>query len=340
MEGYGLQVRFALPIIFAAIGCSQVQPVTPTDSAALVGGEPVTAGRFSSVVAVVTSNEEGSCTAVKLRKDAILLAAHCLVGTLGGYYLGEIRAEYRAKAKLRLTHKNSYEDYTELPQATVAASIVHPGFSAKCNGENNKSPWHTEVHRGCDPFDIAYTKEPIPDVAIVQFEENLELDDYSDPSLPEVWDHFLQDNVKVTLTGYGREGGNEGEPGVRRLKYGTARTISVTEATRLADENGFDQSNPDYTFPAKETDLVPYPYLFTPGRAVEPTAPDINAGDSGGPVFYRTSERQEEWKIVGINSLNHTAFGENLSFLQSFVRLHDNGEGSVGRWIKETLASM
>jgi Trypsin len=112
----------------------------------------------------------------------------------------------------------------------------------------------------------------------------------------------------ITLTGYGCENGVGQPSGPSRLKAG--ETLAVDP------------------FLHSDAASIPGGYVVSSGPAVDPSAPGLCPGDSGGPLF-RTGTN----KIVGVNALVSFGGEQGTPFSNWFTRVDQQSRYDVNAWL-------
>jgi hypothetical protein len=120
--------------------------------------------------------------------------------------------------------------------------------------------------------------------------------------------------TSVTLSGYGCENGVDQPTGPARFKVGDTSTVS-----------------PSLVWDPSDAPSIAGGYVTTFGPLLDPAAPGLCPGDSGGPLF-RTGTN----KVIGINALlSHDDSG--LSYGNWFTRLDQQSRYNVFAWITNLI---
>jgi hypothetical protein len=119
--------------------------------------------------------------------------------------------------------------------------------------------------------------------------------------------------ASVTLTGYGCENGVGQPSGPARFKVGDTHSI---DPLLLSDASS-----------------IPAGFNTTYGPGVDPSAPGLCPGDSGGPL-YRTGTNQ----VIGINALVSFSGEQGTPIGNWFTRLDQESRYDIYGWVSDLIA--
>ncbi|MBS1958434.1 MAG: S1 family peptidase [Bdellovibrionales bacterium] len=240
------------------------------------------------------------CTATKVGPRHFLIAAHCL-------YLGP--GTFNPPPRMTIRAQEILEP-TTLSLARVVRAPVHPTWLEACRNR-------CTGHETGGPRD----KPGRADIAMVEI-------DRDSPEIPiaPVLYTSVPLGTEVTLAGYGcTRGINSGGNG--DLTYGT---------TRLGGPELLRHPGSLYLPIAAVTAQS---FLITPGTSLDPTAPALCPGDSGGPLLVQVGGK---WNLIGIASdYTFTGYYEAsgaIPMTNLHTRVDDQSLHKIGEWIRANLA--
>jgi hypothetical protein len=254
---------FGMTVGLAALLGSCSRPRSDMSYPSIVGGQPVAAGEFEQVVAIVTKSDESSpwslsCSGTLISSEVILTAAHCLEG-IPGVQRSQGRHQQKEDESKEASHSiPETENPTTVPfvdgrpllRLGVARGIGIDGGHFDDVLKVSKVriyPYFREHPLGTADVALVFLESPILDVAPVRLPTTL-----SERIL-------LQKQGPVTLVGYGRR-----EDRAIGLKYKVDTLFQAFTALEALAGGG--------------------------GR-------DACEGDSGGPALAKTPDGQ--WWLAG-----------------------------------------
>lgn len=240
------------------------------------------------------------CTAAKVGPRHFLTAAHCMYSGPGAYH----------PAPIATIHASELPAPMAISAARVVKAPVHPTWLEACRrirctghetGGGNDTPGRADIAM----LVIDRDSPAIPVVKVLY-----------EPVLP---------GTEVTLAGYGctrgiNTGGGDG------LTYGVTRT------------SGPDLLRHPGSLYASIADMTAQSFLITPGTKLDPAAPALCPGDSGGPLLTLVNG---EWNLIGIAS-DYTFTGRYeatgaVPMTNLHTRVDDQSMHKVGEWVRQNL---
>jgi hypothetical protein len=246
----------------------------------LIGGEVVEPDAYPATVVFM-----GGCTAARVGPRHLLTAAHCVlnfdvVDEPHPSKADVVNPSFRPTGHISFTNAAVLADSPRWIEADVLDTHVDDHFLEACVDLGLGGCLSTQLEQTHDFADVALveTIAEIPaEVAIAPID--------LEPVLP---------GDAVVVTGYGCEDGVDAHPlgapadAVRRLRSG--RSIVLPASSIVHAGSPFAAGSVAF-------DRAMASSVITQGPALDPTAPGLCPGDSGGPLYRGGSRRV----IVGVN---------------------------------------
>jgi secreted trypsin-like serine protease len=238
---------------------------------------------------------EHGCTAVKVAPKLLLTAAHCLLASSGA----EV---YPAGALVGIAREPA-KGFTSV---RVAAVHVEPHWRAGCDAEY------------CGGAGVVEHLDA-PDVGVLEL-----ADDLADVPATSIDDRALAPGDRVVVLGFGCTQG-------ARVRARETPVLRFAETTIVETKTALHEGSP---IDGEDLPRVAGIYALTGGPGLDPKNPGLCPGDSGGPLYVKTTRGL---RVVGVNA-NYTFRPDDqdragLAVTNWHTRLDAGSRQDVAAWL-------